>query len=393
MRIGVNLPLRGRDGLPLDAAGIARRARMVEEAGLDGIWMQDSMIPGSMRPDPLMWLLVACAATTELEVGTSILIVPLRNPVDLAQRFLTLEALTHGRFTFGVGSGSTRASHESAGVAFEDRFQLLYGHMDTIRRLCQGEAVGAAHLDPWPSVRGRPRFVLGAWHSELSLRRAVGEYDGWMCSAGRTNYTIMAQGIERYRQLGGGRALVSTCPVDLSAPTEPLLDDDQFHLRCAPEEAARRLQRLADLGFDDVLLVMADHTGQTSMFDVDYDLEKLQEIRSLLPRDGRKAWDAEDRAPAAGAASLPRTRRAAVSDRQVTRTRKEGGRVVALGGDWGERTSPVAVIDIQNTQHTYYVMVEGERRDVVVVRGEDRRHLRTNPDLAGPDVLDALPDL
>ncbi|MBO0746490.1 MAG: hypothetical protein J2P43_15840, partial [Candidatus Dormibacteraeota bacterium] len=255
-----------------------------------------------------------------------------------------------------------------------------------------GEAVGAAHLDPWPSVRGRPRFVLGAWHSELSLRRAVGEYEGWMCSAGRTNYTIMAQGIERYRQLGGGRALVSTCPVDLSAPTEPLLDDDQFHLRCAPEEAARRLQRLADLGFDDVLLVMADHTGQTSMFDVDYDLEKLQEIRSLLPRDGRKAWDAEDRAPAA-AASLPRTRRAAVSDRQVTRTRKEGGRVVALGGDWGERTSPVAVIDIQNTQHTYYVMVEGERRDVVVVRGEDRRHLRTNPDLAGPDVLDALPDL
>lgn len=393
MRIGINLPLKGRDGLPLDSAGIARRARMVEDAGLDGIWIQDSMIPGHMRPDPLMWLLVACAETTELEVGTSILIVPLRNPVDLAQRFLTLEALTHGRFTFGVGSGSTRASHESAGVAFEERFELLYSHMDTIRRLCRGETVGAANLDPWPSVRGRPRFVLGAWHSELSLRRAVSEYDGWMCSAGRTNYTIMAQAIERYRELGGGRALVSTCPVDLSAPTEPLPDDDQFHLRCAPDEAARRLQRLADLGFDDVLLVMADHTGRTPMFDVDYDLETLQQIRSLLPRDGRKAWHAEARPAAAGGTPLPRSRRAAVPDRQVTRTRKEGGRVVALGGDWGERTSPVALIDIQNAQHTYYVLVDGERKEVVVVQGEDRRHLRTNPDLAGPDVLEALPDL
>jgi alkanesulfonate monooxygenase SsuD/methylene tetrahydromethanopterin reductase-like flavin-dependent oxidoreductase (luciferase family) len=393
MRIGINLPLKSPDGVPLDAAGIAGRARMVEEAGLDGIWIQDSMIPGFMRPDPLMWLLVASAATTELEVGTSILIVPLRNPVDLAQRFLTLEALTHGRFTFGVGAGSTRASHESAGVAFDDRFKLLYGHMDAIRRLCQGEPVGAANLDPWPSVRGRPRFVLGAWHSELSLRRAVAEYDGWMCSAGRTNYTIMAQGIERYRQLGGGRALVSTCPVDLSAPTEPLRDDDQFHLRCGPDEAARRLQRLADLGFDDVLLVMADHTGRTPLFDVDHDLETLRHIRSLLPPDGRKAWHAESRPPAAEGTSLPRARGAAVPDRQVTRTRKERGRVVALGGDWGERTSPVAVIDIQNAQHTYHVMVDGERRDVVVVRGEDRRHLRTNSDLSGPDVLEALPDL
>jgi hypothetical protein len=256
--------------------------------------------------------------------------------------------------------------------------------------------VGAANLDPWPSVRGKPRFVLGAWHSELSLRRAVDEYDGWMCSAGRTNYTIMAQAIERYRRLGGGRALVSTCPVDLSAPTEPLLDDDQFHLRCAPDEAARRLRRLAELGFDDVLLVMADHTGRTAMFDVDYDLEMLQRIRALLPRDGRKAWQEEARPPAAGGTSVPRAGRAAASDhpdRLVTRTRKEDGRVVAVGGDWGERTSPVAVIDIQNAQHTYYVMVDGERREVAVVKGEDRRHLRTNPDLAGPDVLETLPDL
>lgn len=295
MRIGINMPLKGADGAPLDARGIAQRAQMVEAVGFDGIWMQDSMIPGTMRPDPLMWLLTACVSSTNLEVGTSIYIVPMHHPVELAQRFLTLQALTSGRFTAGVGAGSTKASHDSVGVNFEDRFRLLHSDMDTIRRLCDGETVGAANLDPWPSTKGGPRFVLGAWHSEVSLRRAANLYDGWMCSAARTNYETMAEGIERYRALGGKRAIVSTCPVDLLAPTERMRDDDSFHLRCSEDEAARRLQRLVDLGFDDVLLVKTDHLNRAKMFEVDLNEDELRRVRALLPRDTTRPWDADAR--------------------------------------------------------------------------------------------------
>ena len=44
------MPSKDSDDQPLDAAGVAARAAMVEQAGLDGVWIQDSMIPGVMRP-------------------------------------------------------------------------------------------------------------------------------------------------------------------------------------------------------------------------------------------------------------------------------------------------------------------------------------------------------
>jgi alkanesulfonate monooxygenase SsuD/methylene tetrahydromethanopterin reductase-like flavin-dependent oxidoreductase (luciferase family) len=293
MRIAINMPLKDRVGVPLDAKGIMERARMVEAAGLDGIWMGDGISPGMTRPDALMWLLVACAATNHIEVGTSIFQVPLRNPVELAQRLLTLRALARGRFTVGVGAGSTRSNHESVGVDYEQRFRLLRDHMDTIRRLCNGETVGTANLNPWPEVRGGPRFVIGAWYSGIWLKRAAEQYDGWMSSAGRTNLKTVAEAIARYRDLGGKRAIVSTCAVDLSAPTTPLGDDEPFNLRCEPNAATERLRQLVDLGYDDTLLVKADHTRRAPLYEPDYSFEQLCEIRALLPADERAPYPAD----------------------------------------------------------------------------------------------------
>jgi alkanesulfonate monooxygenase SsuD/methylene tetrahydromethanopterin reductase-like flavin-dependent oxidoreductase (luciferase family) len=391
------MPFKDGDDQPLDAAGIAARAAMVEQAGLDGVWIQDSIIPGVMRPEPLLWLLPAAAATTKIEIGTSIFIVPLRQPVDLAQRFLTLRALTNDRFTAGVGAGSTKASHDSVGVDFHQRFKLLYAEMDTIRRLSDGETVGAANLDPWPSVKGGPRFVIGAWHSEASLRRAVTEYDGWMCSAGRTNLETMAEAIKLYRALGGKRAMVSTCPLDLSAPTKPMGDDDPFNLMCDPAEAARRLERLAALGFDDVLLVKRDHTGRTKMFETDLDAEELRLVRAMLPRDESRPWDdGGARTRPQGAASGPAAtaapaRRQDSFDRTVTSvTLDADGKVIAIAGDFGTRSRASAIIDIQNTAHTYHLEAGGRRVDVVVTQVDGRRQLSA-PD--GEDGTDALPGL
>jgi alkanesulfonate monooxygenase SsuD/methylene tetrahydromethanopterin reductase-like flavin-dependent oxidoreductase (luciferase family) len=394
VRIGISMPFKDGDDRPLDAAGIAARAAMVEQAGLDGVWIQDSLIPGVMRPEPLLWLLPAAAATTSIEIGTSIFIVPLRHPVDLAQRFLTLRALTNDRFTAGVGAGSSKPSHDSVGVDFHQRFKLLYEEMDTIRRLCDGETVGAANLDPWPQVLGGPRFVIGAWHSEASLRRAVTEYDGWMCSAGRTNLETMAEAIKRYRALGGKRAMVSTCPVDLSAPTQKLGDDDPFNLMCDPAEAARRLERLAALGFDDVLLVRRDHTGRTKMFETDLDPDEIRQIREMLPRDETRPWH-EERPPRAQAASAPaagpRPQRQDAFDRRVTSVTLDGdGKVTAIGGDFGVRSRASVIIDIQNGAHTYHLEAGGRRIDVVVSQQDGRRQLCA-PD--GQDGADALPGL
>ena len=68
--------------------------------------------------------------------------------------------------------------------------------------------------------------------------RAAREYDGWMASGALTTFRVLAEGIKRYRDAGGRRALVSTIDVDLSAPTTPWSEDDRFSVRCEPAAAA-----------------------------------------------------------------------------------------------------------------------------------------------------------
>lgn len=287
MRLGINISYRDAEGRPLDAQGIAQRAAMIEEAGFDAIWQPDTLARESQpRPDPIVWLSVAAAATSKVTLGTAVYIMPFRNPVELAQRVLSVQLISRGRFVLGVGAGSNSAALASAGVPFEARFRELYKRTATVRALARGEEAEGAFLDPWPETGGSVPLMLGAWHSEISLKRAVNEFDGWICSAGRTSFTVMKDAITRYRDLGGTRAMVATCPVDLTAPYEPFDPDGPFHLRCPPEEAAERLQRLVELGFDDVSMQKADVSSSAKRWEVDVTAEQLAEIRALLPKAG-----------------------------------------------------------------------------------------------------------
>ena len=181
MRLGIHLPFKGPDGEVLTAEGVKAAARAIEDAGFDGIWIGDGLA-AMARPDPLSWLLVGAVATRHIEVGTCILQVPLRNPVELAQRFITLHQLMKGRFSIGVGSGSGSIGYEATGGDFDTRFRKLRDDLKVIRALCNGEKVGNADLHVWPAALGGPPIIIGSWSSERWLRRAAQQYDGWMCS-------------------------------------------------------------------------------------------------------------------------------------------------------------------------------------------------------------------
>jgi alkanesulfonate monooxygenase SsuD/methylene tetrahydromethanopterin reductase-like flavin-dependent oxidoreductase (luciferase family) len=285
MRLGISLPMLDAEGHALDAAGLMTRARWAEDGGLDGIWMGDTFGPGVTRPDPLMWLLAAAAATTRIELGTAAIQLPLRNPVELAQRVLTLNALTGRRFSLGVAAGSQR-SHVALGSDYETRFRRLRDYVDVLRRLCNGETVGDAWLNPWPEARGCPPILLATWASDIWLRRAAQDYDGWMASAS-TSIETLASGIERFRSAGGGRALVAGIRIDLNAPDSELRDDQAFNLICGPAEARRRLQRLAALGFDDALLIKTSPEHSTNLYETDFTPEDLAAYRALVPQSSK----------------------------------------------------------------------------------------------------------
>jgi alkanesulfonate monooxygenase SsuD/methylene tetrahydromethanopterin reductase-like flavin-dependent oxidoreductase (luciferase family) len=254
IRIAASLPFTHADGTGFAAAEVRSVARHLEKLGFAGIWVPDQVGRGAPRPDPLLWLMVASEATQSIELGTAILQVPLRNPVELAQRLLTMHQLTGGRFRLGAGSGSTKRDFDTVGVDYGQRFALLKHYLDVIKRLCRGERVGDAYLNPWKSAVGGPPIMIGAWASGIWVPRAARQFDGWLASGGRTSLANLKHGILRYREAGGKRAIVATVGVDLTQPNAKLTDDMPFNLRCGPESAVERIALLSELGYDDVLL-------------------------------------------------------------------------------------------------------------------------------------------
>jgi alkanesulfonate monooxygenase SsuD/methylene tetrahydromethanopterin reductase-like flavin-dependent oxidoreductase (luciferase family) len=259
MRLGVTIPHTAIDGTSLTGETLTTTARVVERLGFDSLWCFDAIGRGFMLPDPLIAASVAAAATTRLVVGTCILQVPLRRPVELAHRILTAHMVAGGRFLLGVGAGSTKADFDAVGVDFESRMQTMQDSLAVMRRLWVGERVGAAALDPWPSAIGGPKVLIGSWSGKQWIARAAKDFDGWIASAAKTSYATLADAIRRYRDAGGTRAIVTNIGADLTQPTTDMPDDGPFHLRCGRDAAAERLARLAALGFDDAILVPKSH--------------------------------------------------------------------------------------------------------------------------------------
>ena len=227
---------------------------------------------GALRPDPLTALAVAAAVTRSVELGTGVLQVPLRNPVELAQRVLTTHLVSGGRLRFGVGAGSTAADFAALGLDFPSRFRRLDESLTVMRRLWSGEQVGQASLAPvWPAVLGGPPVLIGSWAGSKWIERAAREFDGWIGSGARSSWRALREGIRRFRDLGGKRAVVTNVVVQLDSPAaSPDGPDDPCDLKCPRDIACERLHRLCELGFDDVVLIPRHHEAGF-----------LQELREL----------------------------------------------------------------------------------------------------------------
>ncbi len=254
MRLGLALPFLQPDGKDPAGSSLADSARLIERVGFDSLWCFDAIGRGTLLPDPLIALSVAATVTQRIEVGTCILQVPLRRPVELAHRILTAHLACQGRLLLGVGAGSTKTDFDAIGLDYASRMQAFEEALPIMRRLWQGEQVGAANLTPWASVMGGPPLLIGSWGGKRWIPRAAQEFSGWIASGMYTGYNTLADGIKRYRDAGGQRAIVTNIVVDLNDEMG-LNDDKSFHLRCRPEVAAERFQRLVDLGFDDAILV------------------------------------------------------------------------------------------------------------------------------------------
>jgi len=257
MRLGiVFLPVQNvAAGTPVRR--VVETAQRVESFGFAGLWMTDSVGRGPATLDPLIALAAAAAVTERIELGTCVLQVPIRPPVDAAHRIRSLDALAGGRMRLGVGTGSTQADFSLFGADYESRFRALPDALDTMRAVWRGEPVDGVVLAPWSDVPAAPPILLGAWRSQRWIERAARECDGWLASGIHSSWEDLERGIGLYRAAGGTRAAVANVSIDLreTPKVTPLGAHSKITLICTPAEARERLARLASLGFDDVLLI------------------------------------------------------------------------------------------------------------------------------------------
>ena len=157
--------------------------------------------------------------TSRIELGTGVLQIPLRNPVDLAHRILTTHLMSGGRLRLGVGAGSTAADFAALGMDFPSRFRRLDEDLSTMKKLWAGERVGEAQLGTWPAAAGGPPIFIGSWAGSRWIERAAREFDGWVGSGARSSWQKVTDGIARFRSLGGKRAILTNVVVRLDSPT------------------------------------------------------------------------------------------------------------------------------------------------------------------------------
>src|SRR5476651_1414305 len=149
MKLGMSMPYAHSDATALTAQEVMARARLIEAIGFDGIWFGDTVgRTATARADQMSWLTLCAAATERVELGTSIIQVPLRYPAELAVRLMTLNALSKGRFRIGLGAGSTQADFDAVGADYASRFQVFSKALPLIRALLNGQQYGEANLHP-----------------------------------------------------------------------------------------------------------------------------------------------------------------------------------------------------------------------------------------------------
>jgi probable F420-dependent oxidoreductase len=268
MRIGVNLLNFGPGVSPEALAGWTQLA---ETLGYHFVMISDhvALTPDVVARypapfyDPFVTLAWLARATTRVELGTTVVILPYRHPLQTARLAANIDRLSGGRFIFGVGVGWARQEFEALGVPFERRGAMSNDYLAAIKAAWTSDP--ASHSGPFVSFRDvhtgprpvraphPPIWVGGA--SEAALRRAVLLGDAWHPIRIRVPW-LRDTGLPKLREIANkaGRPLPALCPRIRLRVTETALAEEQ---RVAGEgsldQVRADLEALARLGASYVL--------------------------------------------------------------------------------------------------------------------------------------------
>lgn len=191
MDFGITIPNFGKYA---DKDEILKIAASAQELGFESMWVSDHVvIPdshqgfGNVFYDPFITLAYVAAHTCDIRLGTSVIVLPYRNPAVLAKMISTLDKLSEGRVILGIGAGWLQKEFEALGVEFDQRGEMTDEYLEILKVLWtetdpsfRGKYLEFSDIKflPKPHQKPHPPIWVGGG-SRKSIERAVIYGDGW----------------------------------------------------------------------------------------------------------------------------------------------------------------------------------------------------------------------
>ena len=279
MKVGVNL-LNWGPGVSPDA--LARWAALVEALGYHLVMISDHVAPtpdvAAKYPapiyDPFTTLGWLAGITRTIELGTTVIILPYRHPVQTARVAATVDRLSGGRFIFGVGVGWSQLEFAALGVPFARRGAISNDYLAAIKKLWTSDVASHAgpfvsfkdvHTGPRPFRSPHPPIWVGG-ASDAALRRAVRYGDAWHPNRVRMDW-LRDIGLPRIAAIADaeGKPVPALCPrIRLQLTESPLPDDQRLAGQGTLDQMRKDLEGLESLGAAYVLLDSAGDDPQAT---------------------------------------------------------------------------------------------------------------------------------
>ena len=285
MKLGVHLPVAGRDASPEAIAQVAVEA---ERIGLDSVWcwerlmrptvpialggaggpIMDAPEPFGLVYDPVETLSYVAAKTSRITLGTSVLDALFQSPVILARRLATLDRFSDGRLVAGIGQGWMEQEFTAAGVSMKRRGAGFEEHISAMRAVWGPDPVSfegrfyhipEADIGPKPVRPDGPRLVAGA--GSLTAVERAGRL-GVGLTLVIFDWETIRVSIEAFRAAASAAGHVpETLPIMLqvngNVTAEPL--EERGPLLGSPEQVATDLEQAAGLGVEHIYWNSADN--------------------------------------------------------------------------------------------------------------------------------------
>ena len=298
MEFGVTIPNNWGVDNPQDVISFGPLA---EALGYDSVWVMDHLFNnGYIRErlddkpyyHPMATLSHISALTERVRLGTSVLVLPYHNPVELAKYAATLDQMSGGRVVLGVGVGAMAPEFEALGVPLNQRGSLTNESIDVMNELWANEdpsyASGRWRFDdlkfapkPRQTAGGVPHVPLWVGGSSPgALRRAARRGDGWHPSGvSAEEFAIGRQSVRQLAESAGRDpdGLVMSARVEVEAHGHPSSDRAADRARLTGDDPAGMIAGIdayREAGVEHLALAL--NTG---------DVARLRELMQLIAED------------------------------------------------------------------------------------------------------------